>query len=283
MGNGTVLVTGAAGMIGSHLVQRLAETGYTVVGIDRKPTEYSHPQYTHIVGDSGDAETLAHILDAHPVERVIHLAALAHTAGAEDLSEETYYRINVTGAETVFRAAGERPLLFISTADVYGFADKPVDASTPLHPVTVYGKTKAQAEQLCRELCRNYTIFRLQPVYTPTVKRDIQKRYYLHYPNWAYQVGKGSAYEVLAVEEAVRQMAEWVENSTAAVIRNIKDPCLMQTTDCIRAEKEAGRATHVLKIPRFLPVMGVWLLRALTGRNRITFLLNKVVHPLYTK
>ena len=119
----TILVTGARGMIGSHLVKGLLDAGYDVIGVDRTGEESCGDNFCNIKADLSDKEKLQFIADNHKVDRIIHLAALAHTSGETDLSWERYKHINVDCAKNVFDVAGERPVLFISTVDVFGFYD----------------------------------------------------------------------------------------------------------------------------------------------------------------
>lgn len=285
----TVLVTGSTGMIGSITVTGLLDAGYRVVGIDRREPLTQRADYIHMTADLGDKDALSRVFDEHPVDRVIHLAALAHTAGEKDLSWERYYHINVVCAENLFSAAAEHdvPVLFISTADVYGFVKGVVSSEAEVHPVTDYGKSKAMAEKRLKEIFEGrenrYTIFRFAPVYTDTIKRDIQKRYYLKYPKGAYLVGKGTEYEVLYIDTAVRRMTQWVEAVPENDTCNVKDDKRIHTADLIAAEKAAGKIKHVLRFPRWMVVAGVTVARMLTGKNKYTYLLNKVIHPLRTE
>ena len=182
----TILVTGAKGMIGSQLVRGLLDAGHIVIGVDRTGDDTCGGDYYHYKVDLADKDRLRTIADSNKVDRFIHLAALAHTAGEKDLSWERYKSVNVDCARNVFEVAEDRPVLFISTVDVFGFYDgkEPVTADTKPHPVTNYGKSKALAEEECKKL-PHYTIVRFSPVYTDTIKRDIQKRYYLKYPTIA--------------------------------------------------------------------------------------------------
>ena len=281
-----VLITGAAGMIGSLTVAAIANKGHSVFGVDRVDSHQTSENYTHLVADLSDAESFSKIVEEHHIDRVIHLAALAHTDNQTDLSYERYYHVNVECAENVFSASAKLgvPVLFISTADVYGFEKEKVSARTQPKPVTVYGKTKYMAEQKCCEICASskYTIFRFAPVYTDTVVRDIQKRYYLKYPNIAYLVGKGTEYEVLYIETAIERMLQWLSVEPQNDIHNVKNPERMNTAKKIQEEKLNGRAKHVLKLPRWLLLFGFYITR-LTGKNKYTYLLNKVVNPLRTE
>lgn len=276
-----ILVTGSAGMIGRALVKGLLDDGFEVIGVDRRLGNDGRARY--IMVDLGNREMLAEVIREHNPDKVVHLAALAHTTGEDDLSYEKYYHVNVECAENVFHVAENRPLLFISTVDVFGFTKGIVTAESEIHPVTFYGKTKALAEESCRQTCSHYTIFRLSPVYTPTVKRDIQKRYYLKFPNWAYVIGKGTEYEVLNIDLAVEKMVEWCKNSADNQIHIIKDELPMNTRDYIQREKSEGRAKHVIRMPRWIAVTGYSVLRFFTGKNKYTYLLNKAVHPLKSK
>lgn len=278
----TILVTGAAGMIGSQTVKGLLAAGYAVVGLDRVAHEEESADYKHYTVDLADREALAAIVTENDISRIIHLAALAHSRDGKEYTWELYHHLNVTCAENVFCAAGEIPVLFISTVDVFGFTKGIVTAETEPRPVSHYAKSKVLAERACRAL-PHYTIFRFSPVYTDEVKRDIQKRYYLKYPKIAYQIGKGTEYEILNVRAAVEAMVNWCEATPQNTIQIIKDPVRMNTPDYIQQEKEAGRASLVLWFPKWIITAGYACLKALTGENKYTYLLNKAVYPLRTE
>lgn len=278
-----IMVTGDNGMIGSKLASSLLDAGYRVVGIDRTKCRRSHESYKHYQIDLNDRTSIESIIQNEKVDRIIHLAALAHTENEPDISWDRYYHINVECAKNVFSCAENRPVLFISTIDVYGFFDGKtiINENTRIKPVSNYAKSKAIAESACRELS-HYTIFRLSPVYSDEIKRDIQKRYYLKYPFIAYQVGKGSYFEVLNIDTAVDEMVKWCKSEPMNNTRIIKDQNPMWTPDYIKAEKEAGRARIVFHIPKWAVTMGYGLLKKIFGENETIYLLNKAVYPLHT-
>jgi len=282
-----VLVTGASGMIGTALVQALAQAGYAVTGIDRKEASVTAENYVHYSVDMADKAAVESVFARQPVTHVIHLAALAHAAGETDLSYERYYQVNVLCARHVFESAatGRIPVLLISTVDVYGFTKETVSGQSPTCPVSVYAKTKLLAEQALREVCREsvYSIYRFAPVYTQQEDRDIRKRYYLCYPSIAYQIGRGMEYEVLGIGNAVTAMVQWVASPEPGAIRNIKDDQRMCCSLKIQEEKAQNRARIVLRFPYWLVKAGFLCLMALTGKNRYTYLLNKAVSPLRTE
>ena len=275
----TILITGAAGMIGSAAVEGFSAEGYRVIGIDVKECGSYAENYRHYTVDLGDPDAVGRIIKENGVDRVIHLAGLAHSVDGKEYTWEDYMHLNVDCSVNVFEAAKDIPVLFVSTVDVYGFTDSPVDAGTKAQPVSHYAKSKLMAENECRKHpC--YSIFRFSPVYTDTVKRDIQKRYYLKYPVIAYRIGKGTEYEVLNIKNAVKSMLEWCAEEPCNDIRIIKDPVRMNTADCIAAEKSDGRAKLVLYLPRWAVRAGYTVLKAITGQNKYTYLLNKAVYPL---
>lgn len=266
-------------MIGLHLVKGLLDAGYEVVGLDRSSDKGSGENYRQYTVDLTDKNRLEAIVEETKPDRVIHLAALAHASDGKAFTWEDYKHLNVDCAKNVFEASGDIPVLFISTVDVLGFTTGVVNASTPMKPVSNYGRSKMMAEQEVSKKER-YDIFRFSPVYTDTVKRDIQKRYYLKYPTIAYQIGKGTEYEILNVDKAVKSMVDWCLEKPKNAVRIIKDEKRMWTPDYIRAEKEAGRAKIVLRVPVWMVNCGYTVLKGITGENKYTYLLNKAVHPL---
>lgn len=279
--NTTVLVTGASGMIGKHLVKGLLDKGYSVIGLDRRETEQRSEvkNYKAYVIDLADRGALEKIFADNNITHTIHLAALAHTKDEIDLSEAAYRQANVTNAQNVFEAAKDTNILFISTVDVYGFTKGVVSGETEVHPISIYSKTKAEAEEILKKQGGKFNIYRFSPVYTEEVKRDIQKRFYLKYPNWAYIIGKGSEYEVLNIDKAVSAMVDWVVAETDGKIRIIKDEFRLETAKFIEQERKEGRAKHILRFPRWMVLAGYGALM-ITGKNKYTYLLNKAVYPL---
>lgn len=274
-----VLVTGSNGMIGSNLVKGLLDAGYEVIGLDRNDGKIYDDKYSYHRVDLSDKSALQLIIQNSKPDRIIHLAALAHAADGKEFTWNDYKHLNVDCAKNVFEVAGEVPVLFISTVDVLGFTTGIVNAQSPMKPVSNYGRSKMLAEKECHKL-KQYDIFRFSPVYTDTVKRDIQKRYYLKYPNIAYQIGKGTEYEVLNINKAVLTMVNWCKQPPKNTVRIIKDDKRMWTPDYIKSEKRAGRAKIVIRLPKSLVNIGYFILKCLSGENKYTYLINKAVHPL---
>lgn len=278
----TVAITGCSGMIGSLLVNSIvAESDWNIVGIDLKEFPAKNERIISYVLDLSDEDEISQVLKDNNVDRVIHLAALAHTAGEKDLSMDRYLHVNVDCAVNVFRAATKHhiPILFISTVDVLGFVRGLIDSSTVPNPVSNYGKTKAMAESKLMDISHNFDIYRFSPVYTKDVKRDIQKRYYLKEPNIAYKIGKGGLFEVLDVNKAIREMRKWLNLDTTQSVYIVKDEELLDVNDLIRQEKEIGHADIVLRFPRWTVVFGYFLLRMFTGKSNLSYLVFKALWP----
>lgn len=280
-----ILVTGSAGMIGSYVVKGMIEKGHTVIGVDRVAKDIKLQGLTQVVLDLGSKDDLMRLFDENKIDKAIHLAALAHTAGMKNLTWETYKHINIECAENVFEAcAGHNvPVLFISTVDAIGMVKGVITPETELNPISNYGKSKAIAEGRLKEICSKWNIYRFSPVYTPEVKRDIEKRYYLKYPNWAYRIGKGEQFEVLNVTGAVASMVGWVDKEVDNTIHVIKDPELLDINDLIKAEKAEGRAKYVIWIPRWTVLCGYYVIKLIFGKSNKTYLVFKALWPFRTK
>lgn len=279
-----ILVTGSAGMIGSYVVKGLIEKGHTVIGVDRRMSYVQLQGLTQIVIDLASKNDVIRLFDENKIDRVIHLAALAHTAGMKNLTWETYRKINVECAENVFDACAKHnvPVLFISTVDAIGMVKGLITSDTELNPISNYGKSKAMAEGRLKDICKVWNIYRFSPVYTPEIKRDIEKRYYLKYPNLAYKIGDGGQFEVLNINGAVTPMVDWVDKNVDNTIRVIKDEELLDINKLIEAEKAEGRAKHVLWFPRWMVVCGYYLIKLVFGKSNKTYLVFKALWPFRT-
>lgn len=286
-----ILVTGSAGMIGGYVVNGLIDKGHTVIGVDLRKNDNLNVNHNdsanllaQVVLDLGDKEAVERVFEEHRIDRCIHLAALAHTKGVADTSWEAFRKVNVDCAVNLFEACAKHnvPVLFISTVDAIGMVKGKITPETKLNPISNYGKSKAMAEGRLKEICSQWNIYRFSPVYTEDVKRDIQKRYYLKYPDWAYLIGGGQQFEVLNVRKAVASMVEWVDRPVDNTIHIIKDEELLDSAKVIASEREEGRAKHVLRIPRWMVVCGYYCIKLVFGKSNKTYLVFKALWPFRT-
>jgi UDP-glucose 4-epimerase len=166
----SVLVTGGAGYIGSHMVLALIDAGQEVVVLDNLTTgfEWMVPPSAHFIqGDCGDEALVAGIIKHHGVE------AIAHFAGSIVVPDSItdplgYYLNNTVKSRSLISAAvtnGVKQFLFSSTAAVYGNATEvPIMESTALDPVSPYGTSKLMTELMLRDVAAahpfNYVVLR---------------------------------------------------------------------------------------------------------------------------
>lgn len=280
-----ILVTGSAGMIGSYVVKGLIGKGNTVVGVDRVKPKEELEGSTPVVLDLSSNDDVMRVFEENKIDRCIHLAALAHTKGVKDTSFEAFKKVNVDMAENVFEACAKFnvPILFISTVDAIGLVKGLITPYTESNPISNYGKSKAMAEGRLKDICNVWNIYRFSPVYTEDVKRDIEKRYYLKYPDWAYLIGGGQQFEVLNVRKAVSSMVDWVDKKVDNTIHIIKDEELLDSAKVIAEEKAEGKAKHVLRIPRWMVVCGYYCIKLVFGKSNKTYLVFKALWPFRTE
>lgn len=279
-----ILVTGSAGMIGGYVVKGLIEKGHTVLGLDRRAADFRLQGFNQVILNLYLKEAVMQLFDDKKIDRVIHLAALAHTKGVADTSWEAFKKINVDCAENLFEACAKHnvPVLFISTVDAIGMVKGLITPDTELNPISNYGKSKAMAEGKLKEICKVWNIYRFSPVYTEDVKRDIQKRYYLIYPDWAYLIGGGQQFEVLDIRKAVSSMVDWVDKKVDNTIHIIKDVELLDSAKVIAEERAEGRAKYVLRFPRWIVVCGYYAIKLVFGKGNKTYLVFKALWPFRT-
>lgn len=272
-------------MIGGYVVRGLVEKGHTVIGVDRIAKDIKLEGLKQIVLDLSSKEGVMQLFDDKKIDRVIHLAALAHTTDVKDISWEAFKKVNVDCAENLFETCAKHniPVLFISTVDAIGMVKGLITPETELNPISNYGKSKALAEGRLKEICKVWNIYRFSPVYTEDVKRDIQKRYYLKYPDWAYLIGGGQQFEVLNVRKAVSSMVDWVDKPVDNTIHIIKDEELLDSAKVIAEERAEGRAKYVLRIPMWMVVCGYHVIRSVFGKSNKTYLVFKALWPFRTQ
>lgn len=153
----TVLVTGGAGFIGSHMAWGLVDAGRKVVVVDDLSTgdpAVVPPQARLVVGDVANRDLLTATIREYGV------TAIAHFAGNVILADSVvdplgFYRNNTLKTQVLIEAAvaaGVKRIIFSSTASVYGEPTTfPIREDFPLEPITPYGRSKLMAEWILRD------------------------------------------------------------------------------------------------------------------------------------
>jgi UDP-glucuronate 4-epimerase len=162
----SILVTGAAGFIGSHLCEALLKIGYHVTGIDNFDSFYgedtkrenlrvalTHPEFHFLLGDAGDSELLNTI--PHKIDVIVHLAAKAGVLPSLK-HPSAYIRTNIELTNNILewmRVVGVKKMVFASSSSVYGNNAKiPFEENDGVNePISPYAFTKRSCELM------NYT------------------------------------------------------------------------------------------------------------------------------
>jgi UDP-glucose 4-epimerase len=225
----TVLVTGAAGFIGSHLCGRLLDRGARVTGLDCFTDYYPRPvKEANLATVSGRAgfsfvETtiqgadLAGLLDG--VTHVFHLAAQAGVRKSWGRDFQVYTVNNIEATQVLLEACVGRPLhrlVYASSSSVYGDrAAIPMREDALPQPVSPYGVTKLAAEQLCHLYAVNHgvpaTSMRYFTVYGPRQRPDMGFHRFLR------AVLQGQPISVFGDGEQTRDFT-YVDDAVAATI-----------------------------------------------------------------
>ncbi len=156
----TVLVTGGAGYIGSHMVLELVDAGETVVVIDNLSTGFRwavSPKAKLVVGDIGDSDLVMRTIRAHDVDAIIHFAGsiVVPESVADPLG---YYLNNTVKSRSLMAdavASGVKHFIFSSTAAVYGNPEQnPVAEDARPAPMSPYGSSKLMTEIMLGDTSR---------------------------------------------------------------------------------------------------------------------------------
>ncbi|MZR32403.1 UDP-glucose 4-epimerase GalE [Sneathiella litorea] len=153
----SVLLTGGAGYIGSHMVYQLLDEGESVVVLDNLSTGFDWaipPAALFVKGDIADEALISRIIENHRIDAVIHFAG--SSVVPESVQDPLgYYKNNTLKSCSLIASAiegGVKHFVFSSTAAVYGMPDNHIATEeTPLQPISPYGSSKLMIERILQD------------------------------------------------------------------------------------------------------------------------------------
>ncbi len=264
----TVLVTGASGFLGKHLVGALAKAGWAVRAAARNPEQVpTRAQIERVaLPDLSRPIEWAPLLDG--VTHVLHLAGIAHAPG--QLPDDVYVRINADAVGELAEAACgkvERLVLMSSVRAQAGLAADHVitEADTP-QPTDAYGRAKLAAEGLLQESGAGFTVLRPAVVYGKGVKGNIASLASLAQTPMPLPFGGlDNKRSLLAIENLASAVdlaltSQRAEGETFLVA----DPEPITIAEMVTAMREGlGRSPHLVRVP----ARGVKRLMATFGKE----------------
>jgi UDP-glucose 4-epimerase len=161
----SILVTGGAGYIGSHVCLELVEAGFDVISVDnysnssttalKRVEMLTNKPITQFTTDLRSRSEIVHVFETCTIEAVIHLAGLK-AVGESVTQPIRYYQNNITGTLNlleVMQQFGVKKLVFSSSATVYGDPDSfPIPENAPIRVTNPYGQTKAMLETVLQDI-----------------------------------------------------------------------------------------------------------------------------------
>jgi UDP-glucuronate 4-epimerase len=233
-----ILVTGAAGFIGSHVAEALLKRGHDVFGLDNFAPNYSrarkeanlreyasHERFTFIEADIRDAPGMRDLFEARKFDRVMHLAAMGNVRYSVEHAPE-YSAVNIGGTVNLLEAArlsGTRFFVFASTSSVYGNAPIPfVETEAVAQPLAPYPATKIACEVMAHAYHIAFglkcTGLRFFNVYGPRGRPDMMPYEFTR---------KVSAGETLRIFDEGRPQRDWtfIDDNVDGVLAAIEAGC----------------------------------------------------------
>jgi UDP-glucuronate 4-epimerase len=231
-----ILVTGAAGFIGSHLVDRLLALGASVIGVDNFDPFYAPEakraniaealrsrEFQLVEADCADLDALDSAIARERIDAIVHLAAKAGVRPSI-VDPVGYMRANVIGTQSVLELARRRDVsrvIFGSSSSVYGNADRvPFSESQPVErPISPYAASKRAGELLCATYNELHALsivsLRFFTVYGPRQRPDLAIR------KFATLMLRGEEIPVYGDGSTARDYT-WIDDIIAGVIAAVE-------------------------------------------------------------
>jgi len=270
----TVLLTGGAGFIGSHLGERLASEGYRVVVLDnfndyydpdRKRDNARRLEEMDVAveeGDIRDRATVERLFERNDFDAVVHLAAMPGVRASVQ-RPATYFDVNLNGTIVLLEAARHVPgirFVFGSSSSVYGMSERlPFREDDPdLRPVSPYASSKRAGELICYTYHHLYdlsiTALRFFTVYGPRQRPEMAISRFTEKILAGEEIplyGDGSARrDFTHVRDVVQGTVRAVERCGGFHVYNLGESETVTVLELIRRISEhAGREARVRRLP----------------------------------
>ncbi|EOD01391.1 NAD-dependent epimerase/dehydratase family protein [Caldisalinibacter kiritimatiensis] len=188
-----IIVTGAAGFIGSNICEILLRNGYDVLGVDCYYDNYPkwikkfhlrhcfrNPNFIFLESNILDPN-ISKLIEGLNITSIVHLADIPGVTTCSEVNFDEYIKYNITATQRLLETIknkGVKKFIFISSSTVYGNVGKmPMSELTNPKPISLYGVTKLAGETLCHYYGHNYgmdiDILRIFTVYGPNQRPDM--------------------------------------------------------------------------------------------------------------
>jgi len=276
----TILLTGAGGFIGSHILNNLITNNYNVLSITRDPDHLSvHARLTILKGHFYDSAILESI--DSPIDAIVHCAAIR---GESDLPESEYHKINVAGTEALLQFAQRRKIprfIYLSSVGVLGTIPElqPASHLTRSAPDGKYHQSKWQAEELVRHFHSDHlrTLI-LRPTITygtgdngfiPKLVQLVQSSHFV-YPTKQLNL---HLLNVSALADLIVTVFNSDHFDGQAYIVADKTPVSLESLVNMISQKIHGKNYPALfSLPAFVFSLGKWTMKKLNNQQLLTSL-----------
>ncbi|MFY0597224.1 MAG: NAD-dependent epimerase/dehydratase family protein [Cognatishimia sp.] len=247
-----IVVTGASGFVGTHVMRTLVEAGEYPVGLCRKPTKGLVHGFD--LSDMGD---LSNVLKG--AKAVVHCAARVHGKEDPKTEREDHLKANRDGTAELLRqaeVAGVQHFVFLSTVAVYGLeqSDQVIALDHPTAPNTAYGQAKLEAEAILQASPMRTTILRVPMVYgphAPGLWRKLMRLCASRYPlPFNYAGNRRSMMAVQNLADLIRHCLQ--SEATPELILTTDHDDLGTTRICTELRKAMGKSQRLFTVPKGL-------------------------------
>ena len=195
----TILVTGAAGLIGTAVCDMLLQKGYNVIGTDKAPSPFDNPNFTYVQCSLSDKDQITGIINRNKIDVLIHLGCTVDNDFPDVLSanEEKESAAVDKYLYKAAEAAKIADIMMISTHLVYApqKTREPIRESSPEKPGSIYGKIKLDSEKALTAALKKSSsksiIMRVCPIYTKDFYENLKAKIYDPKDGCAFVYGYG--------------------------------------------------------------------------------------------